>query len=65
MGDLNRRRGIVAKVMEDSVFPVSVIRAEVPLGENFGYATDVTLNVPQGRAELLLWSFFRSTPKRQ
>ncbi|MBP5078634.1 elongation factor G, partial [Pseudomonas chlororaphis] len=39
MGDLNRRRGLI-QGMEDSVSG-KVIRAEVPLGEMFGYATDV------------------------
>jgi elongation factor G len=47
MGDLNRRRGIV-QGMEDSVSG-KVIRAEVPLGEMFGYATDVR-SMSQGRA---------------
>ncbi len=47
MGDLNRRRGIV-QGMEDS--PAGkVIRAEVPLAEMFGYATDVR-SMSQGRA---------------
>ncbi len=39
MGDLNRRRGLI-RGMEDTVSG-KVIRAEVPLGEMFGYATDV------------------------
>ncbi len=47
MGDLNRRRGIV-QGMEDSVSG-KVIRAEVPLGEMFGYATDLR-SATQGRA---------------
>lgn len=47
MGDLNRRRGLV-QGMEDSVSG-KVIRAEVPLGEMFGYATDVR-SMSQGRA---------------
>ncbi|KTC66902.1 elongation factor G [Legionella birminghamensis] len=47
MGDLNRRRGMV-QGMEDS--PAGkVIRAEVPLAEMFGYATDVR-SATQGRA---------------
>jgi len=47
MGDLNRRRGIL-QGMDDS--PTGrVIRAEVPLGEMFGYATDVR-SMSQGRA---------------
>jgi len=47
MGDLNRRRGLV-QGMEDSPMG-KVIRAEVPLGEMFGYATDVR-SATQGRA---------------
>ena len=47
MGDLNRRRGIV-QGMEDG--PAGkVVRAEVPLGEMFGYATDLR-SATQGRA---------------
>jgi elongation factor G len=47
MGDLNRRRGIVGG-MEDSPSG-KVIRAEVPLSEMFGYATDLR-SATQGRA---------------
>ena len=47
MGDLNRRRGIV-QGMEDGVSG-KMIRAEVPLGEMFGYATDLR-SATQGRA---------------
>jgi elongation factor G len=47
MGDLNRRRGLV-QGMEES--PAGkVIRAEVPLAEMFGYATDLR-SATQGRA---------------
>jgi len=47
MGDLNRRRGLI-QGMDDTVSG-KVIRAEVPLGEMFGYATDVR-SMSQGRA---------------
>ena len=47
MGDLNRRRGMV-QGMEQSPSG-KAIRAEVPLGEMFGYATDVR-SATQGRA---------------
>ena len=47
MGDLNRRRGIL-QGMED-IPTGKVIRAEVPLGEMFGYATDLRSQT-QGRA---------------
>jgi elongation factor G len=47
MGDLNRRRGMV-QGMEDA--PAGkIIRAEVPLAEMFGYATDLR-SATQGRA---------------
>jgi elongation factor G len=47
MGDLNRRRGILQGM--DVIPTGKVIRAEVPLGEMFGYATDVR-SITQGRA---------------
>ncbi len=47
MGDLNRRRGLV-QGMEDTVSG-KVINAQVPLGEMFGYATDLR-SASQGRA---------------
>lgn len=47
MGDLNRRRGLV-QGMDDTVSG-KVIRALVPLGEMFGYATDLR-SATQGRA---------------
>jgi elongation factor G len=47
MGDLNRRRGLV-QGMEDA--PAGkIVRAEVPLAEMFGYATDLR-SATQGRA---------------
>jgi elongation factor G len=47
MGDLNRRRGL-PQGMDDS--PAGkIIRAEVPLAEMFGYATDLR-SMSQGRA---------------
>ena len=47
MGDLNRRRGIT-QGMDDSPSG-KIIRAEVPLAEMFGYATDLR-SATQGRA---------------
>jgi elongation factor G len=46
-GDLNRRRGIILG-MEDSPSG-AIVRAEVPLAEMFGYATDLR-SATQGRA---------------
>jgi elongation factor G len=47
MGDLNRRRGML-QGMDDSPSG-KVVRAEVPLAEMFGYATDLR-SATQGRA---------------
>ncbi len=47
MGDINRRRGIL-QGMDDFAIG-KIIRAEVPLGEMFGYATDLR-SLTQGRA---------------
>ncbi len=47
MGDLNRRRGLPQGI--DDVPTGKVIRAEVPLAEMFGYATDLR-SMSQGRA---------------
>ncbi len=47
MGDINRRRGLV-QGMEDTPAGKAV-RAEVPLKEMFGYATDLR-SLTQGRA---------------
>lgn len=47
IGDLNRRRGLVQGMDEES--GSMVVHAEVPLGEMFGYATDLR-SATQGRA---------------
>ncbi len=47
MGDLNRRRGITQGMEEGPAG--KIIRAEVPLAEMFGYATDLR-SATQGRA---------------
>lgn len=47
IGDLNRRRGRIAEI--DSRNGLSAIRAEVPLAEMFGYATDMR-SLSKGRA---------------
>jgi elongation factor G len=61
MGDLNRRRGIV-QGMGDS--PAGkIVRAEVPLREMFGYATDLR-SVTQGRASYsMVFLKYVETPK--
>ena len=47
VGDLNRRRGVIQGMDEGPAG--KVIRAEVPLSEMFGYATDLR-SATQGRA---------------
>ena len=47
VGDLNRRRGLIQGMDENPAG--KVIRAEVPLSEMFGYATDLR-SATQGRA---------------
>ena len=47
VGDLNRRRGLIQSMDENP--SGRIIRAEVPLGEMFGYATDIR-SMSQGRA---------------
>ncbi len=47
MGDLNRRRGLVNGM--DDITSGKIIKAEVPLAEMFGYATDLR-SATQGRA---------------
>jgi elongation factor G len=47
MGDLNRRRGLVNGM--DDAPSGKIIKAEVPLAEMFGYATDLR-SATQGRA---------------
>ena len=47
MGDLNRRRGMIQGM--DEAPAGKIIRAEVPLAEMFGYATDLR-SATQGRA---------------
>lgn len=48
VGDLNRRRGMIDG-MEDGVAGIKIVRAQVPLAEMFGYATDLRSQT-QGRA---------------
>ncbi|RKZ93123.1 MAG: elongation factor G [Candidatus Parabeggiatoa sp. nov. 1] len=60
MGDLNRRRGILQGM--DDLPTGKAIRAEVPLGEMFGYATDVR-SLTQGRASYTMqFTKYREAP---
>ncbi|WP_227429434.1 elongation factor G [Psychrobacter sp. I-STPA6b] len=62
MGDLNRRRGMV-QGMEDLPGGTKQIRAEVPLAEMFGYATQLR-SMSQGRATYSMeFAKYAETPK--
>ena len=61
MGDLNRRRGIIQGM--DDVAGVKAIKAEVPLAEMFGYATDLR-SMSQGRATYTMeFKHYAEAPK--
>jgi elongation factor G len=58
VGDLNRRRGMILGMSENAMG--KVVDAEVPLGEMFGYATDLR-SATQGRATFTM-EFERYSP---
>ena len=51
VGDLNRRRGIIAGMDENPAG--KIVRADVPLSEMFGYSTDLR-SATQGRANYVM-----------
>jgi len=51
IGTLNQRRGVILSAAEDNLF--TVIEAEVPLSEMFGYST-VLRSSTQGKAEFTM-----------
>ena len=62
-GDLNRRRGILQGMDESAAG--KIIRAEVPLAEMFGYATDLR-SMSQGRATYTMeFEKYSEAPKQQ
>jgi elongation factor G len=62
VGDLNRRRGMI-EGMDDGHAGLKIIRAQVPLSEMFGYATDLR-SATQGRASYSMeFSEYAETPK--
>lgn len=62
VGDLNRRRGMIQGMDESPAG--KVVRAEVPLGEMFGYATDLR-SQSQGRANYSMeFSNYSEAPKQ-
>jgi len=51
MSSLNQRRGLIMSSAEDGVF--TIVEAEVPLSEMFGYATTLR-SLTQGKAEFTM-----------
>jgi len=62
MGDLSGRRGVI-QGMEDLVGGSKTIKAEVPLGEMFGYSTTLR-SATQGRATYTMeFKHYAEAPK--
>ncbi|MDV7105425.1 elongation factor G [Vibrio sp. TH_r3] len=62
VGDLNRRRGII-EGMDDGPAGLKILRAQVPLSQMFGYATDLR-SATQGRASYSMEFFeYAEIPK--
>lgn len=63
MGDLNRRRGILQGMDDLPAGGGKMVRAEVPLSEMFGYATDLR-SATQGRATYTMeFAKYNEAPK--
>ncbi len=63
MGDLNRRRGILQGMEDLPAGGGKMVRAEVPLSEMFGYATDLR-SATQGRATYTMeFAKYNEAPK--
>jgi len=61
MGGLSQRRGIIAGTYEEGTY--TVIEAEIPLSEMFGYST-VLRSATQGKAEFTMeFASYRTLPK--
>ena len=62
VGDLNRRRGMI-EGMDEGPAGLKIVRAQVPLSEMFGYATDLR-SATQGRASYSMeFSEYAEVPK--
>ena len=61
MGSLNQRRGMIIGTMEEGNY--TVVEAEVPLSEMFGYSTTLR-SLTQGKAEFTMeFATFKQVPK--
>lgn len=61
MGSLNQRRGIIIGTLEEGDY--TVVEAEVPLSEMFGYST-VLRSLTQGKAEFTMeFADYKQVPR--
>ncbi len=61
MGSINQRRGMIIGTTEEGMY--TVVEAEVPLSEMFGYSTTLR-SLTQGKAEFTMeFSSFKAVPK--
>lgn len=61
ISDLSRRRGLLQKINE---LPIGqIIQAEIPLGEMFGYATDLLSLTEQRGSYTMLFTKYHQVPK--
>ncbi len=61
MGSINQRRGMIIGTMEEGNY--TVVEAEVPLSEMFGYSTTLR-SLTQGKAEFTMeFAIFKPVPK--
>jgi elongation factor G len=61
MGSLNQRRGVIVGTLEESSY--TVVEAEMPLAEMFGYSTTLR-SLTQGKAEFTMeFSTYKQVPK--
>ncbi|MDH5299610.1 MAG: elongation factor G, partial [Desulfobulbaceae bacterium] len=61
MGSINQRRGMIIGTSEEGAY--TVVEAEVPLSEMFGYST-VLRSLTQGKAEFTMeFATYRPVPK--
>ena len=60
MGSLNQRRGMIIGTSEEGNY--TVVEAEVPLAEMFGYSTNLR-SITQGKAEFTMeFATYRQVP---
>ena len=61
MGSINQRRGVIVGTFEEGTY--TVVEADVPLAEMFGYST-VLRSLTQGKAEFTMeFASYKQVPK--